>query len=71
MIDEDEGIDKERALELVREKLEIRNELNDQFGLGSLKLIEAEDDAQADEPASMERMGWKEGDMEEVEEELE
>ena len=44
MIDEDEGIDKERALELVREKLEIRNELNDQFGLGALKLIENEEE---------------------------
>lgn len=40
VIDEDEGIDKERALELVREKLEIRNELNDQFGLGGLKLLD-------------------------------
>jgi hypothetical protein len=36
MIDEDEGIDKDAALALVQENLEIRNALQDQYGIVSL-----------------------------------
>ena len=38
VIDEDEGIDRDTAISLIRANLEIRNELNDQFGLGNFKL---------------------------------
>jgi hypothetical protein len=38
MIDEDEGIDRDTAIGLIQQNLEIRNELNDQYGLGNIKL---------------------------------
>lgn len=42
MIDEDEGIDRETALNMLRENLQIRNELNDEYGLGDLKLLDTQ-----------------------------
>lgn len=63
MIDEDEGIDKDRALQMVREKLEIRNELNDQFGLGGLKLLDdGEEGIEAGKTGDTSMMGEMDGD---------
>ena len=50
-IDEDEGIDEEQALAFVRRNLEIRNELNDQYGLGNIGKI-LEDDQTVEETES-------------------
>ena len=46
MADEDEGIDRETARAMIQENLEIRNELNDQFGLGNISLQKPQADVQ-------------------------
>ena len=38
MVDEDEGIDRETALSIIEENLGVRNQLNDRWGLGNIKL---------------------------------
>ena len=66
IIDEDEGIDQDTARALVREKLEFRNELNDQYGiLSNLKLLE--EPQQSNDETTKDKFGWAEGDLEKVE----